>query len=92
MIELLPMQIPFENLVSPGEFTGGLATLISILMGVIAYAGTKFRSPAIFAVWSLGFMVLILTFITSLPFVWFWIVMLLNALTISVSASVRYLL
>ena len=92
MIPELLLQIDFTNLVSPEVFDSSLATLISILMGTIAWAGAKFRSPAVFAVWALAFMVLILTFITSLPFVWFWIMLLLNALTVSVSASVRYLL
>jgi hypothetical protein len=92
MIPEIVMQIDFTNIASPEVFDSSLATLISILMGVIAYAGVRFRSPAVFAVWALAFMVLILSFITSLPFIWFWIVMLLNALTVSVSASVRYLL
>jgi hypothetical protein len=91
MIDLL-LQIDFTNMASPETFDSSLAFLISILMGVIAYAGSKFRSPAIFAVWALAVMVLIFSFITSLPFIWFWIMMLLNALTVSVSASVRYLL
>jgi hypothetical protein len=91
MIDLL-LQIDFTNMASPETFDSSLAFLISILMGVIAYAGSKFRSPAIFAVWALAVMVLIFSFITSLPFLWFWIMMLLNALTVSVSASVRYLL
>jgi len=91
MIDVL-LQIDFTNMASPETFDSSLAFLISILMGVIAYAGSKFRSPAIFAVWALAVMVLIFSFITSLPFIWFWIMMLLNALTVSVSASVRYLL
>lgn len=90
MMDLL-LQIDFTNLASPEIFDSSLAFLISITMGTIAWTAVRLRSPAIFVVWALTFSVLILTFITSLPFIWFWILILLNSIVIAVSASVQYL-
>jgi len=91
MIDLL-LQIDFTNLASPEVFDSSLAFLISILMGVISWAGVRLRSPAIFVTWALALIVLILSFITSLAFIWFWILLLLCAVIVAVSASVQFLL
>ena len=91
MPEIL-LQIDFTNLASPEVFDSSLAFLISIMLGVISWAGVRLRSPAVFVMWALAGIVLILTFITSLAFVWFWILLLLCMVIVAVSASVQYLL
>ncbi len=90
MFDML-LQIDFTNLASPEVFDSSLAFLISIMLGTISWIGVRLRSPAVFVVWTLTIMTLILSFIIGLPFIWFWVLMLLNVIVISVAASVQYL-
>ncbi len=90
MFDML-LQIDFTNLASPEVFDSSLAFLISIMLGTIMWAAVRLRSPAVFAVWTITVMALILSFIIGLPFIWFWVLMLLNVIVISVAASVQYL-
>ncbi len=91
MIDLFPL-IDFTNLASPQELDSALAFLILTLLGLFSYSGIRLSSPAVLIMWSLTVMVLILTFITSLPFLWFWLLILLGSIVVAISAAVNFLL
>ncbi len=90
MIDIL-LQIDFTNLTSPEIITEGLAFMIMTMLGSVSWLSVKLRSPAVFLMWALSTMVLILTFITGLAFVWFWVMILLTSIVAAVAASVQYL-
>ncbi len=70
----------------------GTAQLIIGLMGIIPWSGIRLRSPAVMVAWMLTVVVLVLTFITDLPLIWFWLMIILDVFIVSLAAVAHYLI
>lgn len=94
MIELIPLQetINFNNLAAPREMTSGLAFLIMTFLGLISYSGVRLGSAGVFVMWTIAVLVLILTFITQLAFIWFWVTIMLNVAMVAIAAIVKFVI
>lgn len=86
------MALEFADLANPQQLTTALAFLIVAFLTIIAYIGYRLRNPVIFVMWFLTIVVMVFTFVTTLSFMWFWIMIILDALTIAIVSTVRYLL
>lgn len=77
------MAIEFSSLVNPESLTVEFAILIIGIYFSIVYLGVKLRSGPIIFVWVMAIVIFILTFIVNLPFIWFWIMIILSVITIA---------
>lgn len=86
MIDPLPLAI---DTLSINE---GTAQLIVGLLGIVAWSGIRLRSPAVIVAGMLTAVVLVLTFITTLPLIWFWLMVLLDVFVIALASVAHYLI
>jgi len=86
------LQTAFTDLANPSYLNMGLAVILATIMLMILWAGMRLKSPAVFIMWALTAVTLIFTFVTQFSFIWFWVMVMLAMLLISIVASIRYTL
>lgn len=86
------MSISFSELIAPTELTTGLAILIAVILGLIAYLGFRLRHGVILLFWGISLVVLMLTILIDIPFVLFWGVILIDGIFISFAGLYRYVI
>lgn len=83
------LQTDISTLISPGVLTVETTIIVSVLLVIMLYASLKLRS--LFGIF--GFMLMIvafmLTIVTSLDLLWFWLITIAEAFII-VLASLAY--
>lgn len=84
------MPIEFVDLLDPTTLTESLAIIIMGFIFIIAFMGYKLRSPATFFFLMLDVTVLIMTFLTNLSFIWFWIMIFVSFIIIAISSIIFY--
>lgn len=84
------MAIEFVDLLDPTTLTESLAIIIMGFVFIIAYLGYKFRAPEVFFFLMLDIIILILTFLTNLSFIWFWIMIAVSFIVITISSIIFY--
>lgn len=86
------MQTAWADMANPSFLNMGLSILLATIIIATMWAGMRLKSPAVFVAWALMFITLIFTFVTQLSFIWFWVIVMLVLLLISIVASIRYTL
>lgn len=81
------MQISFDSLIDPTQFTESVAILIAVILVLSLYASIKLRSM----LGMFGFMGLIFSllasFIIGLPLLWFWLMVLVESVVLALAAT-----
>lgn len=72
---------------SPSKLSGGMAILLASILALNAWLAVKYKSPAFIFCWALTIIVLVLTILINIPFLWFWICLLVTGI-ITLSAGV----
>ncbi len=86
------MSVEVSNLINPQEFTTSVAILIVFLFGVIINAGIRLKSPFVIFIWCLTVLTFILTFVTNIGFIWFWVMIMASIFSIVVASIVQFML
>lgn len=89
-LALIPLN-EWSNLTSPNTLGEGLAVLIAFLFGIIPYGGMRLKSPAVFIAWAMTILVFVMTILTSLPFLWFWLMIVMDVFVVAMASVVFYM-
>lgn len=79
-----------NEILQPNEITWTIAIFIVGILLLIVYLGVMLRSPIVLVMFSITLMIFTLIILISIPFVWFWITVMLSALIISIASIERY--
>lgn len=84
------MAIEFTQLIEPQTLTTGLSLLIISLFAIFAYLGFRLRSAAILLFWTIDIIVFVLSILINLSFIWFWVMIILTVMVVSVASIFVY--
>lgn len=82
----------FSALIEPNQLTTDLALIIFMFFIMFAYLGFRLRNGLILFSWMLSIIVFILTFMIELPFIWFWIMIMITSIIISFIGVWNYII
>lgn len=88
---VLQSAVEFADLLDPDELTTGLSMLIMGLLGLLLWAGLKLQSIALVMAWLFTVVVLVLSFVASLPFLTFWVMILVSSAVLALALVVGVL-
>lgn len=83
--------VNFSELVDPAQLEEPLAIIIVFILAMFFYSAVKLRSLVLSFTWMLLIVVLIMTFITNISFLWFWIMTILNSITLVMSIGIFFM-
>lgn len=86
------MQIEFAQLIEPQALTTSLSLLVISLFTIFAYLGFRLRSAAIILFWTFDVIVFVLAILINLPFIWFWIMVILTVMVVSIASIYGYMI
>ena len=82
----------FEGLVSPTELTIEMVLFIFSFLSLVLFSGIKLRSLTVISLFSMNLIILILTILVGLPFIWFWVSIFVSSIAITLAAVVAFIL
>jgi len=85
------MAIEYTQLIEPTELTTGLSLFIIFLYIIFAWIALRLYHALLLLTWAVSILVLAMTVLVDLPFIWFWILILVMALEAGLAGIFRFL-
>lgn len=81
-------QIPWDQLANPTDVTAGVAVMVAVPYALLSWWAFNFPSPGVMVGWVLMTGFLILTFLTDLSMVTYWLAFILVAVLVGLAAII----